>query len=52
MVILGAAHRRPPSPKVPMEDRIASRIWQVRQAADLVPSDKPLPPMRNASCHF
>ena len=35
-----------------MEDRIASRVWQVRQAADLVTSDKPLPPMRNASCHF
>jgi hypothetical protein len=49
-------HRRSSSPpaesQVPMVDRIASCIWQVRQAADLVPSDKPLPPMRNASCHF
>ena len=32
--------------KVPMEDRIAGRIWQALQAADLVPSGKPLPPRR------
>ena len=33
-------------PKVPMEDRIAGRIWEAMQAANLVPADRPLPPRR------
>ena len=36
--------------QAPMEDKIASCVWQARQAPIL--SHKPLPPMRNASCHL
>lgn len=38
------AHRRPKAPKVPMEDRIASRIWQAMADAGFVTGE--LPPKR------
>lgn len=38
--------RKPNVPKVPMEDRVAQRVWQMLLDAKIVPADKSLPSKR------
>jgi hypothetical protein len=40
------AHPCAKGTRVPFADQVASRIWQAMQDANIVPSDRPLPPMR------
>jgi len=43
-----AFEKAPKATRVPFADQVAMRVWQAMQAANLVPSGKPLPPMRKA----
>jgi hypothetical protein len=39
-------HPRPKPPKVPLESRVAERVWQMLVDAKVIAADLPMPPRR------